>query len=235
MMLEIDDQHPDASAPLLPWLVRYFEEEGAAVVIATGADNSLRSLVPGTGARFEVAVEGLPNLLHEALHAVQVGALADDHGIDYGLIPFDVTVPAQRRLLWQELACAAVSCGYLEDPAAVDPWFAEQIEIQGIFFGFAAEDLTGLRSFIEATIAAYGGELEAAVTAAYTKLEGRLRAVGAPATLAGPRRRWGFSELWARYRAFSFGGCRAETSDGATGSMRRRDDGAAITRVDARD
>lgn len=157
MMLEIDDQHPDASAPLLPWLVRYFEEEGAAVVIATGADNSLRSLVPGTGARFEVAVEGLPNLLHEALHAVQVGALADDHGIDYGLIPFDVTVPAQRRLLWQELACAAVSCGYLEDPAAVDPWFAEQIEIQGIFFGFAAEDLTGLRSFIEATIAAYGG------------------------------------------------------------------------------
>jgi len=201
MTRSVAADHPDAGSPLLPWLVRYFEGAGAAVVIAAGAENSLRSLAPGTGAHFEVAVEGLPNLLHEALHAVQVGALADDHGIDYGLIPFDMKAPAQRLLLWQELACAAVSCGYLEDPAAEDPWFAEQIEIQGIFFGFAEDDLRGLRGFIEGTIEAYAGELEGVVAAAYAALEERLRAIGAPRSLAGARRRSSFAALWARYRA----------------------------------
>ena len=88
----------------------------------------------------------------------------------------------------------------------MDPWFAEQIEIQGVFFGFADQDLAGLRGFIEATVAASPGEVEAAVQRAHALLEARLRAIGAPGELAVGRVE-SFAALWARYRrGWSVGG-----------------------------
>jgi hypothetical protein len=41
-------------------------------------------------APFIVAAAGLPNLLHELVHVLQAGRLADDHGLDYGQIPYDL-------------------------------------------------------------------------------------------------------------------------------------------------
>ena len=194
--MQIPEGHRDRASSLLPWLARIFEAEGVAVVIHDGEENSVRSR---QGGGFEVVAQGVPNLLHEALHALQAGVIADDHGIDYSRIPFDVSEALGRRMLWEELACAAVSCAYLDDPAAVDPWFAEQIEIQGVFFGFADEDLAGLRGFIEATVTAWPGEVEAAVQRAHALLKASLREVGAPEALAEGRME-SFAALWARYR-----------------------------------
>ncbi|HRI07344.1 MAG TPA: hypothetical protein PKW35_05980 [Nannocystaceae bacterium] len=195
--MEVSAGHRDRDAPLLPWVARIFEDQGAAVKVGDGDENAVRSLPAGG---HEVVVQGLPNLLHEVLHALQAGVIADDHAIDYGLIPFDVRVDAQRRILWEEIACAVVSCSFLADEAAVDPWFADQVEIQGVFYGFADDDLAGLRAFVEATEAAHPGEVEAVIEHAQELLEARLRAVGAPEGIARARRRCTFAGLWRRYR-----------------------------------
>lgn len=195
--MHVSADHRDRDAPLLPWIARIFEVQGAVVAVGDGDENSVRSVA---GGGYEVVVQGLPNLLHEVLHALQAGVVADDHGIDYGLIPFDVRVDGERRILWEEIACAVVSCSFLADEAGVDPWFAEQVEIQGVFYGFAEDDLAGLRAFIEATDAAHPGEVEGVVAAAHMLLEARLRAVGAPEALAKAPRRCTFEELWRRYR-----------------------------------
>lgn len=201
--MDVSAGHRDRDAPLLPWVARIFEVQGAAVRVGDGDENAVRSLPMGG---HEVVVQGLPNLLHEVLHALQAGVIADDHGIDYGLIPFDVREDAQRRILWEEIACAVVSCSFLADEAAVDPWFAEQVEIQGVFYGFADGDLAGLRAFIEGTEAAHPGELEAVIAQAQDLLEARLRAVGAPEGLARAPRRCTFLDLWRRYRRGWLGG-----------------------------
>lgn len=201
--MHVDPGHPDAGAPLLTWLARAIAAMGGEVVIADGDENLVRSRRPGDpgSAAHVVVAAGLPNLLHEFGHAVQFGRLADDHGIDYAEIPFDVRRAEHRRLLWEELACAVLSCAYLEqDPAAIDAWFAEQLEIQGVFYGLE-HDLPGLVALIEATFAAHPGELERVESAAYAQVEAALRSVGAPSAVAEPRARLEFTALWARYRA----------------------------------
>lgn len=198
--MHLEAGHPDAAHPLLGLAARVLEDMGGEVVIHTRDDNLVRSRRDGDPGRapFIVEAAGLPNLLHELVHVLQFGRLADDHGVDYGQIPFDLADPVQRRFLWEELACCVVSCAYLE-PAAEASWFAEQVGIQGVFFGHEA-DLPGFLAAVEHTVAAHGGELEAVITAAYAELERSLARVGA-GPRASPRAHLQFSPLWARFRA----------------------------------
>lgn len=201
MNLYVEPGHADAGAPLLEWFARAVAAMDGEVVIADGDDNLVRRRRPGDpGARpFVVVAAGLPNLVHEFVHAIQFGRLADDHGIDYALIPFDVRVAAQRRLLWEELACCAVSCAYA--PAgSVEAWFKEQVEIQGVFYGVEG-DPAAFAALVERADAGYPGELAATVAAAYDAVERALTAAGAPPEEARPRARLDFFALWARYRA----------------------------------
>lgn len=126
----------------------------------------------GPAAPYLVEAEGMPNLAHEFAHVLLAGIVADDHGIDYTRIPLDVSDPADRQLLWDELACSWWSCGVVgralqraADPrgdveasgegaglGGVDPmvaaWFAEQVEIQPVFYG-DDDDAKGRRRFVE--------------------------------------------------------------------------------------
>ncbi len=191
---------PGADERLLRAVARLFAEGGAAVRVAPAAENLVRRCRPGEASRsgFVVEAQGLPNLLHEALHWLQAGVLDEDYGIDYALIPFDTGDPAQRRLLWQELACCVVSCAYLPgDPARVDPWFAEQVGIQHHFYGYDAS--APFLGHVERLVARHGDELEAVVARAYAGLAAALRGV-AP-ELADPPRQLSFGVLWARMRA----------------------------------
>lgn len=103
-----------------------------------------------------VEARGLPNLIHEFIHALFLGRLDDDHGFDYGEIPLDVERPEHRAALWEELACCALStttCAPLHaDPRGfAQSWFAEQFEIQGVFHGLE-DDLEGFRRRVDAQI-----------------------------------------------------------------------------------
>lgn len=199
--MHVEPGHPDAAQPLLGHAARVLEDMGGEVVIHTSDDNLVRSRRPGDpgSAPFIVAAAGLPNLLHELLHALQVGRLADDHGFDYGRIPYDLEVADQRRCLWEELACCVISCAYL-DPAHEAEWFAEQVGIQGVFYGHD-DDPAGFLAAVDRAVARHGDELEAVLARAYMEVEARLRAVGAAPALAAPRARLDFSALWTRFRA----------------------------------
>lgn len=201
MNLYVEPGHPDAGAPLLHRLARALAGLGGEVVIARGDDNLVRARRPGDpGDRpFVVVASGLPNLLHEVVHALLFGRLADDHGFDYNKIPLDLADAGDRRLLWEELACCVVSCAYGE-PAAADAWFKEQVEIQGVFHG-VPDDLEAFAARVEGAIAAYPGELEAVVAGAYAAVERILLEAGAPPPEALPMQMLSFSGLWARYRA----------------------------------
>ncbi|MBK9755381.1 MAG: hypothetical protein IPO88_18115 [Nannocystis sp.] len=198
--MHLEAGHPDAAHPLLALAARVLEDMGGEVVIHTRDDNLVRSRRDGDPGRapFIVEAAGLPNLLHELVHVLQFGRLADDHGLDYGQIPFDLADPAQRRFLWEELACCVVSCAYLE-PAAEAPWFAEQVGIQGVFFGHE-DDEPGFLAVVDRIVAAHGAELEAVIAAAYAEVERCLARVGAGPG-ASPRAHLQFSPLWARFRA----------------------------------
>ena len=82
------------------------------------------------------------------------------------------------------------------------PWFAEQIGIQGAFFGLGdlEVDVQPMIEMVDAARAAHPGELETTLTRAYTEVERRLRDVGADPTLAQPVVRWSFDTLWAGLR-----------------------------------
>ncbi|MGH1343257.1 MAG: hypothetical protein ACRBN8_16985 [Nannocystales bacterium] len=152
-----------------------------------------------------VRVEGLPNLLHEVGHLMLARVLDDDHGIDYQAIPFDLDTDAGRAVLFEELACCTLSCGYpraLTDPAAwawADGWFAEQVEIQPVFYGL--EDTP--RRFWDRVADVYGAhsqQCEAMVARAFTQTESLLRWAGAPAGVAAPAQRLSFGTLLRRAR-----------------------------------
>ena len=198
--MQVEAGHPDAGHPLLRAAGQVLTAMGAEVIIHTQDDNLVRSRRPGDpgDAPFIVAAAGLPNLLHELVHVLQFGRLADDHGLDYSQIPFDLGDPAQRRHLWEELACCVVSCAYLA-PAAEAPWFAEQVGIQGVFYGYDT-DAPGFLAAVDATVLAHADELEAVITRAYAEVERCLAAVGA-GPLARPRARLQFTTMWARFRA----------------------------------
>jgi hypothetical protein len=199
--LYVEPGHPDAGAPLLRHLARALAELGGEVVIKDGDDNLVRARRPGDpGHRpWVVVASGLPNLLHEVVHALLFGRLADDHGFDYNKIPLDLADAGDRRLLWEELACCVVSCAYGE-PAAADAWFKEQVEIQGVFHG-VPDDVGALAQRVEGAVAEHPEELAATVAEAYAAVERALLAAGAQMREILPMKRWSFGELWARYRA----------------------------------
>lgn len=199
MNLYVEPGHPDAGAPLLVAIARALAEMGAEVVIAAGDDNLIRTRrADDPGERpFVVVAAGLPNLVHEFVHAILAGRLADDHGFDYGLIPLDLRVADQRELLWGELACSVLACAYAPAGGDVDAWFAEQVEIQGVFYGVS--DGPEFVALVDATRAAHPGELPAVVEAAYRTFAQALRAVGADAE-ADPPQHLTFEALWERYR-----------------------------------
>ena len=200
MNLFVEPGHPDAGAPLLSVLARALAVMGAEVVIAAGDDNLIRARrADDPGDRpFVLVAAGLPNLVHEFVHAVQAGRLADDHGFDYGLIPLDLQVREQRALLWEELACSVLSCAYAPAGGDVDAWFKEQVEIQGVFYGVS--EGAEFAALVDATRAAHPAELPAAVEAAYRAVAQALRGVGAADAEAEPPQHLTFEALWARYR-----------------------------------
>src|SRR5262245_34951975 len=121
--MRIDERHPDREQPLLSLAAGALERMGADVRIDVHGGNRVRPSEPsdGTTAAFVVEAQGLKNLLHELVHVVQLGRLAQDHATDYRAIPFDVRVAEQRVLLWQELACCVVSSAYV-DAGEADAW-----------------------------------------------------------------------------------------------------------------
>jgi hypothetical protein len=225
--LNISADHPDAENRLLGACGEALQSLGARVNVCSGADNALRVcrpervrpfaarapavLPPGgwpravtTSADAEcvavVDVEGLPNLLHELVHVALAGTLADDHGYDYGAIPYDLATPAGRAVLWEEIACCVVSCAYLSEPgpgarAKVDAWFAEQLGIQPLFYGRDA-DPASFFAEVETLAQSHIGELVAMLDCAYDRVARLLAPFGVspPETLA-------FAPLWSRWRA----------------------------------
>lgn len=199
--MHVEAEHPDAERPLLHAAGSVLTAMGAEVVIHSLDDNLVRSRQPGDPgeAPFIVAAAGLPNLLHELVHVLQAGRLADDHGLDYGQIPFDLGRVEHRRILWDELACCVISCAYLEAEQEA-AWFAEQVGIQGVFYGYD-DDPADFLAAVDRAVFAHGAELELVLKDAYAAVEAALRATGCGPALARPRRRLDFAPLWARLRA----------------------------------
>jgi hypothetical protein len=154
------------------------------------------------GPEWIIEAQGLPNLIHELVHALFLGHLADDHGFDYGAIPLDIERPDHRRLLWEELTCCGLSasiCAPLHD----DPqqfsreWFAEQFEIQGVFHGLE-HDLPGFCARIDAqlSIPERASALRATVERGHRSLCACVREAGGP-----PLPTSDVIALWREYRA----------------------------------
>ena len=197
----IEPGHPDAAQPLLALAARVLEDLGGEVIIHTSDDNLVRSRRDGDpgSAPFIVEAAGLPNLLHELVHVLQFGRLADDHGLDYSQIPYDLERAEHRRILWDELACCVISCAYLE-PEQEAEWFAEQVGIQGVFYGHD-DDPEGFLGAVDAAVLRHGAELSRVLGEAYAAVEAALLASGAAVPLARPRARLAFAPLWTRLRA----------------------------------
>ncbi len=197
----VEAGHPDAGRPLVSFVAAVFAAMDGEVVITSGEDNLIRGRQAGDpGTRpWVIVASGLPNLLHELVHAVQVGFLADDHGLDYGQIPYDLARAEHRRILWDELAACTLSCAWGE-AADEEAWFAEQIGIQGIFYGYE-EDEPGFHAAIDRVTEKFVHEMREIHAGAYAEVERRLRAAGAPPALARPRARLAFADLWRRFRA----------------------------------
>jgi hypothetical protein len=155
------------------------------------------------GFEWVVESEGLPNLVHELVHALFLGRVADDHGFDYGQIPLDLTAAEHRRHLWEELTCCVLST-VICAPGEDDPesfardWFTEQFEIQGVFHGLE-HDLAGFRAHIQAQldIAEHRAELLETVARGRILLARALAEVGCAAELP----QCDVLAIWARYRA----------------------------------
>lgn len=198
----IPTDHPDAGAPLLLVAANALVAMGARVEIAVGGENLVQRLpppagTPQSGPTALVCAEGLPNLLHELVHAVQAGCLDDDYGIDYSAIPFDLASVAGRAMLWNELACCTISCAYLTRHgraaranqgaaavrAEVEAWFREQVEIQPVFYGME-EDPCAFEATVVACLHEHAAEADAHRLATYRKTELALRAAGAAPSLA---------------------------------------------------
>jgi hypothetical protein len=226
--LNISADHPDAENRLLGTCGQALQSLGAAVSVYSGADNALRMCVPASRVRSFaprapaawppgpiahapddatlaiLEVEGLPNLLHELVHVALAGGLADDHGYDYGAIPYDLASADGRAVLWEEIACCVVSCAYLFRPGAashatVDAWFAEQLGIQPVFYGME-DDPAAFFATVEVLANAHIDELVAMLESAYERVE-RLLAPFAAGGDGRPRERLSFAPLWSRWRA----------------------------------
>lgn len=214
----IPTDHPDSASPLLHFAAGALAAMGAQVEIALGGENLVRSLPgpvqasasPCSGPKALVQAEGLPNLLHELAHAVQAGRLADDHGIDYTAIPFDLDTAAGRAVLWDELACCVTSCAYLrahgraartgapapQITAEVEAWFREQVEIQPVFYGLE-HDPPAFVERVAALARTHAAEAQAVLDRAYAALERALADAGAELAVARSAWRPSLPTLWS--------------------------------------
>jgi hypothetical protein len=181
---------------------------GGSVVMGPARENLCRRASPTemidlAGRAWVVEAQGLPNLIHELVHALFLGGLADDHGFDYGQIPLDLNHRAHRRHLWEELACCVLST-VISAPLEDDPesfggdWFAEQFEIQGVFHGLE-HDLAGFRARVDAHlhIAEHRAELLDTVAEARSRLESAFAEAGVMTILPS----CDVLEIWSRYRS----------------------------------
>jgi hypothetical protein len=197
-------------------LAAAFRARGAEVRIFEEAENCLRRREPGEACTFRglsgassarpaalpfvVEVQGIPNLLHELAHVLLLGRVEKDHATEYGRIPFDLTTPDGRRLLFEELACCVASCCWHPgDDAAAQAWFEEQIGIQDVFFGFDG-DLARFFAAVAFESSAHRAQLRSTVDRAVAGIEAALAAVGAPGDVARGRRRRSFETLWLDFR-----------------------------------
>jgi len=228
--LNIPAEHPDAENPLLRTCAQALQRLGADVWVRHGADNAVRLCVPGDRVRpfaarapgpmgragcsdpdsghrgdalARVEVEGLANLLHELVHVALAGRLADDHGYDYGAIPYDLSAVDGRAVLWEEIACCVVSCAWLAGADAsattramdtMHEWFAEQLGIQPVFYGME-HDSAAFFAAVDELARVHRDECLAMIACAYDRV----------ASLLGPTavapRQIGFDELWSHWRA----------------------------------
>lgn len=158
---------------------------------------------PPTPAVAVVEACGLPNLLHEFVHIALAGRLADDHGIDYQAIPYDLGGAAGRAVLWDEVAACVVSCAYLRgapgngaDWVRVDGWFDEQLGIQPVFYGMDdAPD--AFWSALPRLAVVHEGECAAMIACAYDRVA---RLLAWAAGYAHDPERLSFGALWQRRR-----------------------------------
>jgi hypothetical protein len=157
-----------AAADLVRWIAHAIEKMGGITLIGEQRENLCRraneqEALQSDGLEWVVEAQGVPNLVHELVHALFLGKLDNDHGFDYGEIPLDVERSEHRALLWEELACCALStstCAPLwpDRPSFSRDWFTEQFEIQGVFHGLEG-DLEQFRARIDGVIRTHGDEL----------------------------------------------------------------------------
>lgn len=173
-----------SAADLVRWIGDAIAKMGGAILVGEQHENLCRranvdETLQSGGLEWVVEAQGLPNLIHEFVHALFLCRLADDHGFDYGEIPLDVERPDHRAILWEELACCGLSTSTCA-PLWPDPqqfaraWFAEQFEIQGVFHGLEV-DLDGFRARVDGQIQAHGPELIETVARGLGLLEDALR------------------------------------------------------------
>ena len=182
---------------------------GGEVRVFAGADNCVRLRQPGEApsdggdARalpFVVEVEGTPNLLHELAHVLLLGRMAKDHATDYAHLPYDLTTPAGRRLLFEEFACCAASCAWHPgSDADARAWFAEQVAIQDCFFRTDG-DLAAFLADADRALASESEGAAAVAARAVALLRDALAAAGLGAARAAPRRRFDLLEEWRALR-----------------------------------
>lgn len=121
---------------------RFLQRQGVQVWLDPAGENLIRAAPAGSGYRWQVCVQGWPNLVHELAHVLQAGSLGEDSGFEYHLVPLDLGTARGRRYLWDELGACALSCAWAgrhADPAWVRTWFQEQVEILPVFFGDEAQ------------------------------------------------------------------------------------------------
>jgi hypothetical protein len=194
-----------ASDALGRWIILVIESMGGRVRLDPEGENLCRRAQADESASTHVIeAQGLPNLVHEVVHAIFLGRLEDDHGFDYGTIPLDLARADHRRHLWEELACCVISAAYaerFEAPGFRLAWFVEQFEIQGVFHGLE-DDLPGFRERVDRAIARpdWRAELEGVLSSGFRETRDRLLGVGAPVELAGLNDVLDFQGLWDEYR-----------------------------------
>lgn len=184
------DPDPGRGGLLFRAATRALAAMGAEVRVFANAENCVRPREPveAGGPPFVIEVEGLPNLLHELAHVVLLGRVEKDHATPYARIPFDLASPDGRRLLFEELACCLASCAWHPgSDADAQAWFAEQVGIQDVFFGFDG-DPAGFLAAADARIRAHGAELSEAIARAAAGIQLVLERSGAPLVVARPRR-----------------------------------------------
>jgi hypothetical protein len=216
----IPDKTVEADSVLLAWCAAALRRLGADVRIREHAENSVRALAPARAfaapacapmspltehhgpAIASIDVEGVPNLLHELVHVVLAGRLDDDHGFDYGAIPYDLHTTAGRAVLWNELSACVVSCAYLlrqsgDVDARAQGWFDEQLGIQPIFYGHEA-DPSAFFAGLPELARTHADELAEMTRCAYERMAGLLTWAGAPTHVAHVARELDWAELWSR-------------------------------------